>query len=322
MDIELTALIGESYSRAYSLMVRVQQLAELEEVIGYKESRDFPERQHLLRKVWKERLLGCQRNVDTWQRILAVRSLVLTPNEDMGMWLKFSSLCRKSGRINLARKTLTTLLGTDPSKIPSAPIPTTVPRVAFAYIKHMWATHAQKPAYERLRSFVPAIKDDASLGARVHQKLGQWQLTLENLGEGVIPQIVASLQKATEYDPNWYKAWHSWAIANFQVKIIFRNNNYIYLFIFQIVAHYEKLNSPIKTQYMVPSVKGFFRSIALNPSKSLQDTLRLLSLMFKYGNLKEVESALLEGFNTVSIDTWLQVIPQVNYLYLYIYIYL
>lgn len=56
----MTALVGESYNRAYSHIVRVQQLAELEEVISYKECRDFPERRELLKETWKERVLGCQ----------------------------------------------------------------------------------------------------------------------------------------------------------------------------------------------------------------------------------------------------------------------
>jgi FKBP12-rapamycin complex-associated protein len=37
---------------------------------------------------------------------------------------------------------------------------------------------------------------------------------------------------------------------------------------------------------------------------------RLLTLWFKYADKKKVEEALIEGFNTVSIDTWLQVVPQ------------
>lgn len=36
MVTELAALVGESYERAYTDMVRVQQLAELEEVVAYK----------------------------------------------------------------------------------------------------------------------------------------------------------------------------------------------------------------------------------------------------------------------------------------------
>ena len=45
---------------------------------------------------------------------------------------------------------------------------------------------------------------------------------------------------------------------------------------------------------------------------NLQDILRLLTLWFNHGNAPEVEEALKEGFNHVSIDTWLVVIPQVR----------
>ncbi|RKP06910.1 kinase-like domain-containing protein, partial [Thamnocephalis sphaerospora] len=55
---------------------------------------------------------------------------------------------------------------------------------------------------------------------------------------------------------------------------------------------------------------GFFRSLALASNNSLQDTLRLLTLWFKFGYQPEVSAAINEGFSTVSIDTWLEVIPQ------------
>lgn len=44
-------------------------------------------------------LQGCQRVAEDWQRIIQVRSLVVSPQEDMKTWLKYSSLCRKSGRL-------------------------------------------------------------------------------------------------------------------------------------------------------------------------------------------------------------------------------
>lgn len=44
-------------------------------------------------------LQGCQRIVEDWQRILMVRSLVISPHEDMRTWLKYASLCGKSGRL-------------------------------------------------------------------------------------------------------------------------------------------------------------------------------------------------------------------------------
>jgi FKBP12-rapamycin complex-associated protein len=56
------------------------------------------------------RLKGCQRNVDVWQQILKVRTLVISPKENMEMWIKFANLCRKSDRLELAEKTLKQLL--------------------------------------------------------------------------------------------------------------------------------------------------------------------------------------------------------------------
>lgn len=39
--------------------------------------------------------------------------------------------------------------------------------------------------------------------------------------------------------------------------------------------------------------------------------VRLLNLWFKHGARPDVESALVSGFNLISIDTWLEVIPQI-----------
>ena len=107
LGVELAALVGESYERAYGDMVRVQQLTELEEVIGYSNALALcsgdPTAAELHRsqicEMWRGRLKGVQRNVEVWQALLSVRTLVLPMGEDTHTWLKFASLCRKSGRI-------------------------------------------------------------------------------------------------------------------------------------------------------------------------------------------------------------------------------
>src|SRR5260221_8078234 len=53
---------------------------------------------------------GCQSDVEVWQRILQVRTLVLSPDDDTAMWIKFANLCRKSERMLLAEKTINSLL--------------------------------------------------------------------------------------------------------------------------------------------------------------------------------------------------------------------
>ncbi len=111
LGVELAALVGESYERAYGDMVRVQQLTELEEVIGFSNAlalcngdqtaADLHRVQ--ICEMWRGRLKGVQRNVEVWQALLSVRTLVLPMAEDTHTWLKFASLCRKSGRVRWER---------------------------------------------------------------------------------------------------------------------------------------------------------------------------------------------------------------------------
>ncbi|KAI9026899.1 armadillo-type protein [Hyaloraphidium curvatum] len=321
LDTELTALLGESFNRAYNVVVRIQMLAELEEIILYKQIYDQPERQAVIRRMWTTRLSGCQRNVDVWQRILRVRSLVMSPKDDMDPWIKFANLCRKSGRLNLCQKTLIGLMPSGLLRGEAQALATCPPRVAYAYIKYMWASRAREQAVVRMDGLLvqlmeatgasstadssaldktdpPPRQDLFRLLARCNLKLGQWQATLlEEQDPDNVPDVLRYYLAATHFDKTWYKAWHAWALANFEAT-----------------THYERTNESVPSRtllgHVVPAVQGFFRSIALSKGNSLQDALRLLTLWFKYGFQQEVNNAVAEGFEGVTIDTWLQVIPQ------------
>ncbi|CAF5066446.1 unnamed protein product, partial [Rotaria magnacalcarata] len=61
----------------------------------------------------------------------------------------------------------------------------------------------------------------------------------------------------------------------------------------------------------IPAVKGLFKSIVLSKAKHcLQNTLRLLTLWFEYGQYREVYDAITEGNKTVPVEVWLHVLPQ------------
>ncbi|CAM9982272.1 unnamed protein product, partial [Sphacelaria rigidula] len=128
----LTVLLGESYTRSYQRLLTVMSLAELEEVVEYKKLvkdagalgpppskgqgaeggeldrrwSEVAEHRSNLRAKWSARLQWVPKDVDVWRGILAVRSLVLKPREDLGTWLKLASLARKSGRKELCANTL------------------------------------------------------------------------------------------------------------------------------------------------------------------------------------------------------------------------
>jgi FKBP12-rapamycin complex-associated protein len=379
LDTELSALVSESYNRAYTVIVRVQMLAELEELIVYKQSANNPAKQETLRHTWEKRLLGCQRNVEVWQRMLKLRTLVISPKENMQMMIKFANLCRKSGRMGLAEKHLKMLIGNDESLdmlLPwvnpadrnrqngqnRQPLTRNVPApVQYAVLKYHWAAGKQDPALDALRVFTAeladrldqlqaaaqggmngaadalsinggvsnislngfnpnspggaagspamsnkAVADHTILLARCCLKQGEWQV-IQLKGNWLdhpahVSDVLSSYRAATHFNPTWYKAWHAWALANFEL-------------VQQLSRKAEQdrqmgVSQNTLVDHVVPAVRGFFKSISLSMGSSLQDTLRLLTLWFAHGGSPEVNAAVTEGFASVSVDTWLEVIPQ------------
>lgn len=373
LDTELSALVSESYNRAYQVVVRVQMLAELEELIVYKQADE--KKKETMRRTWEVRLQGCQRNVEVWQRMLRLRGLVITPKENMHMWIKYSNLCRKSSRMGLAEKSLKALINTE------QPIHTLIPYwseehgatrnalrrgnvpappIMYAVLKYQWQFGQQKHMQEEqypekiltcLRMFtedvstqfemaksnmlpqqvddlslqhdygftaspltphqqqrlpsraVEEIKEYTHLLAKCYLRQGEWQIALnkDTWQYNNVQDILHSYSQATRFNPQWYKAWHAWALANFEiVQAIASPANQ--------GAH--RADPAVVASHVVQAVQGFFKSIALSSGSSLQDTLRLLTLWFAHGGNNEVNSAVTQGFGTVSVDTWLEVIPQ------------
>lgn len=317
LDTELTAMAGESYQRAYGAMVWVQMLAELEEVIQFKL---IPERRKVIRDMWWARLQGGQRLVEDWQRIIRVHRLVISPIDDMHTWLKYASLCRKSGSLMLSHNTLVMLLGCDPSERPDMPLPVQHPQVTFAYCKHLWVAGNKEKALQQLQLFVDthplgSVEDNSGpewrrLLARCYLKLGAWREALEGITETSIPIVLQCYSAATDHAPDWYKAWHAWAYMNFETVLFYKHKNGDAITNTPGSSKDNKVNGHYISNFTVPAVEGFFKSINLSHGSSLQDTLRLLTLWFDYGQWPEVHEAIVEGIRTIEINTWLQVIPQ------------
>ncbi|KIK61711.1 hypothetical protein GYMLUDRAFT_42743 [Collybiopsis luxurians FD-317 M1] len=322
---ELTSFVGEGYVSSYNIMVRAQMLSELEEIIAYKQSADQPDRQASMRRTWMKRLQGCQRDVEVWQRILQVRTLVLKPEDAPQMWIKFANLCRKSDRMVLAEKTLESLLSNDKNRNPIREQQSlkASPDVVYAHLKYMWATGLQQESFNYLKEFSAKVSNDmmendlqrssalkqrgdqlSRLLARCYFKLGDWQVQLhENWGSD--PQLVTNILScyvhATRHDPDWYKAWHTWALANVEVVNYLENQR----------ESGRNVSNNALANHAVQAIEGLFQSISLRNQDALQDTLRLLTLWFKFGSNENVTNAMTQGFAKVGIDTWLHVIPQI-----------
>ena len=353
LDVELSPLLGESYTRAYGVVVRVQMLAELEEIITYKKSAGNAVKQATMRATWTRRLKGCEGHVEVWQRMLKVRALVLSPKENIDMWIKFANLCRKSGRIGLAEKSLKGLQtvqldsGTDPLHSSSG-----IPEVMYAQLKYQWSTGQHQISLQRLREFTAVlseqlttqtaqaetaarnqpngmsvlnfhangvhnegaagpgrssstmnIEDTKKLLAKCYLKQGEWETALKHgdWESDHVHDILSAYAAATTYNQTWYKAWHAWALANFEVVTAMTS---------QPDREAATVSQTMIVDHVIPAIRGFFHSIDLSSTSSLQDILRLLTLWFAHGGDSDVNAAMTEGFPTVNVDTWLEVIPQ------------
>ena len=128
------------------------------------------------------------------------------------------------------------------------------PHVVYAHLKFLWANGQHDETLHYLFKFTESLSKDVNpeqgrasssvnsaklddlsrLLARCYFKQAQWQVALHrdwdtvsslmmNSGWALIRlqrpvrEILHSYLLATHYDPKWYKAWHTWALANFEV---------------------------------------------------------------------------------------------------------
>lgn len=335
IDSHLTTMVGESQDRAYGAMVSVMLFSELEEAIQYKM---VPEKRDFIKNKWWNRLAGCQKLVDDWQRILRVHSLVLTPYEDRKSWLKFASICQKTKRIKLSQRVLQMLIAEDnylnldsfnsmpdgeettvPNTVflesfwkkPNSKVKIVCPQIAYGFIKSQWRADEKKQAFDEMKQFnekllkccqdlnTPEIKFNENnkltedellkLTAKTCYKLGNWQSEMyDTFNESLECEMLNYFKQATIISPDWYKAWNAYALSNYKT-IFFSGKNQINKNSESELSgsDYQGSRSIKFIENAVAAIEGFFKSISLSHGSSLQDTLRLLTILFDQGKISK-----------------------------------
>jgi FKBP12-rapamycin complex-associated protein len=316
VDNKIPGLLRESYVRAYPVVFEAQQLIELEEVIAYKSAEETVSRRTDLLSLWNSRLQGCQQSIDLWEKELSFRPLVVCPEEDLNSWLSFAKLFMKSEQLRLAGETLEALFlrarqdeaegeysalynllfGGEPQVHPAS--------ICFVYLRYLHAQSSAGQALEYLKKFVVEQEQRGAEGqslSKYYLQLSKWQKTDEDINA-----VLSSLRKSTEYDPNSVRAWHKWGLVNFEVvskheRLTRRSSDDL-----------DRCESDVDA-HIVSAVDGFSRSIAKDSrtGQRLQDTLRLITLWFKYGGKDNIFKKLKESLVLLDVEVWLQVIPQI-----------
>ena len=113
-----------------------------------------------------------------------------------------------------------------------------------------------------------------------------------NLTEKDVNNILQYLKLSTEYNQNNYKAWHLYALLNYKF------------------FEYEKKT---KINYAINAIEGFAKCICIggkNMSKILQDLLFLLNIWFQVGMEETIDKLMNEKIQIISLESWFLVIPQ------------
>lgn len=340
---EMTPLASESYGRAYDVVVRLQMLLDLEEIIEYKRLDPLSPRREVLRNLWDKRLFACQPNVDVWQRLLNVRSLVVPPENDLHARIRFANLCRNAGRFRLAEQTLAALkqchveLKAVPGNQHQGGL-FTHPALVYAQLKLLWASGAREKAFATMCLFTYDLSGALCLGAdalvspelpgvlpceenlyyelrkilcKCFLKQGVWQMALQPewvQDPGAEKSVLGLFLIPAILHELWYKGHHYWAMANYEIlsSVSGRLQSRT-----TVEEHHDDENeSRHVLLHAVPACAGFIKLITVLPDMALQDLLRLLALWFAYLDFEEVSREVEQGIAELSIETWLPVLPQ------------
>eukprot|EP00871_Galdieria_phlegrea_P006008 jgi/Galph1/895/GphlegSOOS_G5664.1 len=191
LDTRIKARVAEGYSRAYLDIVNAERLVEIEESVRYLRSPTTMHRQQLM-SLWKSRLEGIQSSYFYWYRILRVRSLVFHPFEAIDEWIRFTSLCRKAGRLPMSAESLGWLLRKDNALAGddvdswnlNEALKDAHPEVAFALLKHLYVAGKKTNAFLYLKelagSSLPDENEEKHLAARRYLKLAKWAKALQD----------------------------------------------------------------------------------------------------------------------------------------------
>nr|CCC93954.1 putative phosphatidylinositol 3 kinase [Trypanosoma congolense IL3000] len=299
VDSKLSALVAESYDRAYDLFVGIQQLSELEELTMAAQNL---RRAGHWQQLWERRLSVMA--YEGWSGSLTNHTLLIPPSSEIDMWLRFVSLSRAHGQESVSNEVLYELLGNQSiERAIDTGIPP--PAIAMGAFQHLYETNNKDAAIATLHLYVNKVENSGIRYANreredmavCHAKLAEWlaeQKKTHRTAEEV-QLIFSHLLRATDLDKKNGAIWRMLARAHRETAT-------------KASVAGDSASASIQ---IVKALDAYLRSVSL--SEELEDALGFLSLWFMCGSLPSVQanSTLKAEIEEVNPTVWLKVIPQI-----------
>mmetsp|Transcript_14091 Transcript_14091/g.42105 ORF Transcript_14091/g.42105 Transcript_14091/m.42105 type:complete len:2582 (-) Transcript_14091:13-7758(-) len=334
-----------SYDHDYYYIMTAQQLTEFEEILRL-ESQTYSCHSGSMNKFgihvadsflnvlskWKRRVRWWGGiSSGKWHDVLNLRRLIVCPEEDTEAYLRLADSCQNSGQLSRCGNVLSfldaELLCTKPSQIPNRSLSLRVSRLLWiagnrieAYemisklIEHMLSTQqirqsvkSKCPGYEILITSVLLRSEWCGILTRVSDKYMQC---------ACLDEVIPTLQKIICLVPRQPRGWHAWALANYEMCDQIERR--MLPTVNSKATHLTSLLKQSNLKHAAQAIEGFFKSLILFDAYSanvrdiviLQDTLRLLTIWFRHGSLREVNTQVKDGLVMTRLDVWLGVLPQ------------
>ena len=348
---KIKALLNESYTRGYELLVKNQMLYNLEQIIEYKQNHFGNEvyLNHMI-KIWDNTLKMIGEDPFIFERFLAIRSLVINVEKDFDMNMNLVKICRKLKLYSQSEKVLNRLkhqlqikneIGTyeDLTKNENHI------KIDLSYNKCLFEKGDVDKAIEKSKYLVDLLEKAEfsdnydNILCRIADKIkskiyGNYAIYMQkkcdfkelddsdiNRGKNEEQNIINKDKKkqtkekeidiinkyfilSSEYNKNSFKLWHNFAMFNYRY----------YKYICSKNKDKDEAFNKKEIDFAKIAVNGFKNSLIIggkNKNKTYQDILRLIDIFFSSGiKDNKLLSSVSETFNTIELQIYLNVIPQ------------
>jgi FKBP12-rapamycin complex-associated protein len=183
----------------------------------------------------------------------------------------------------------------------------------------LWLTDRRDEALVRIENLSEVLDllsqnggvRDSSLRVSCFLELGDWKLSGTSLAahidERMQLEVLTSYKRASLVQNCGYKAWHAWALINYRIAVQMGEN-------VETVSKGSQQELKRLRNHVVAAVQGFVNAISVGTKRESasvqQDLLNLLSCLFQYGNLTDVASVINASIDSIALEAWLGVLPQ------------